>query len=87
MPLIMPIKELRNTNEISNLAHKVREPIFITKNGYSDLVVMSSELYDKFAGTNRIDQAIFESEKEMREGGTAVDLVEAFEMLDRKYYG
>ena len=44
MPLIMPIKELRNTNEISNLAHKEQEPIFITKNGYSDLVVMSSEI-------------------------------------------
>ena len=48
MPLIMPIKELRNTTEISNIAHKEQEPIFITKNGYSDLVVMSSELYDKF---------------------------------------
>ena len=33
MPLIMPIKELRNTNELSNLAHKEQEPIFITKNG------------------------------------------------------
>ena len=65
MPLIMPIKDLRNTTEISNIAHKEQEPIFITKNGYSDLVVMSSELYDKFARMNRIDQAIFESEQEM----------------------
>ena len=53
MPLIMPIKELRNTTEISNIAHKEQEPIFITKNGYSDLVVMSSELYDKFTKTNQ----------------------------------
>ena len=58
MPLILPMKELRNTNEISNLAHKEQEPIFITKNGYSDLVVMSSELYDRFARINRINQAI-----------------------------
>ena len=65
MPLIMPIKDLRNTTEISNIAHKEQEPIFITKNGYSDLVVMSSELYDKFARINRIDQAIFESEQEI----------------------
>ena len=43
MPIIMPIKDLRNTTEISNIAHKEQEPIFITKNGYSDLVVMSSE--------------------------------------------
>ena len=56
MPLIMPIKDLRNTTEISNIAHKEQEPIFITKNGYSDLVVMSSELYGKFARMNRIDE-------------------------------
>lgn len=87
MPVIMPIKDLRNTSEISNMAHKTQEPIFITKNGYSDLVVMSSELYDKFAKINRIDQAIFESEKEMEEGGSSIDLDEAFEKLNRKYYG
>lgn len=87
MPLIMPMKDLRNTTAISELAHKVQEPIFITKNGYSDLVVMSSELYDKFARINRIDAAIFESEKEMEEGGESVDLEEAFEKLNRKYYG
>ena len=69
------------------MAHKTQEPIFITKNGYSDLVVMSSELYDKFAKINRIDQAIFESEKEMEEGGSSIDLDEAFEKLNRKYYG
>ena len=73
MLLIMPIKDLRNTTEISNIAHKEQEPIFITKNGYSDLVVMSSELYDKFARMNRIDQAIFESEQEIANGADAVD--------------
>lgn len=87
MPLIMPIRDLRNTSEISELAHKEQEPIFITKNGYSDLVVMSSELYDQFAKINRIDQAIYESEKEMQEGGEAVDLDEAFVALNKKYYG
>lgn len=87
MPVIMPIKDLRNTSEISDMAHRIQEPIFITKNGYSDLVVMSSELYDKFARTNRIDQAIYESEKELEEGGISIDLNEAFDSLDRKYYG
>ena len=41
MPTIMPIRDLRKTSEISELAHKKQEPIFITKNGYSDLVVMN----------------------------------------------
>ena len=58
MPLIIPINDLRNTTEISNLAHKEQEPIFVTKNGYSDLVVMSSELYDRITQVHRIDQAI-----------------------------
>lgn len=49
MPAIMPIKDLRNTSEISDMAHKTQKLIFITKDNYSELVVMSSELYDKFA--------------------------------------
>lgn len=87
MPVIMPIKDLRNTSEISDLAHRTQEPIFITKNGYSDLVVMSSELYDRFAKNNRIDQAISESEKELEAGGVPIELDEAFERLNKKYYG
>ena len=87
MPVIMPIKELRNTSEISDMAHKIQEPIFITKNGYSDLVVMSSELYDKFAKTNRIDQAIFESEQEIANGAEAVDAEIVFAELEKKHFG
>ena len=85
MPLIMPIKDLRNTTEISNIAHKEQEPIFITKNGYSDLAVMSSELYDKFARMNRIDQAIFESEQEIANGAEAVDAEIVFAELEKRY--
>lgn len=87
MPLIMPIKDLRNTSEISDIAHQKQEPIFITKNGYSDLVVMSSELYDKFARINRIDMAIFESEREVENGAEAVDADIVFAELEKKYFG
>lgn len=31
MPLIRPITDLRNTNEISDFCHAQREPVFITK--------------------------------------------------------
>ena len=86
-PTIIPIRDLRNTSEISELAHKMQEPIFITKNGYSDLVVMSTELYEKFAQNNRIDQAIFEAEKEVEEGVAPVSLGTAQKKLDKKYYG
>ncbi len=48
MPVIKPISDLRNkANEISHLAHSADEPIFITKNGEGDLVVMSMMHYAK----------------------------------------
>ena len=48
MPLIKPISDLRNkAKEISDLAHKSNEPIFITRNGEGDMVVMSMAQYGK----------------------------------------
>lgn len=48
MPLIKRISDLRNkANEISDLAHKSNEPIFITRNGEGDMVVMSMAQYSK----------------------------------------
>ena len=46
MPQIIPIKELKNTSEISDMCHKIDEPIYITKNGYGDMVIMSIETYE-----------------------------------------
>lgn len=42
---IRPISDLRDTNEISRLCHESNEPIFVTRNGYSDLVIMSDECF------------------------------------------
>jgi prevent-host-death family protein len=48
MPIIKAISDLRNkANEISDLAHQSNEPIFITKNGEGDMVVMSMAQYSK----------------------------------------
>ncbi len=46
---VKPITDLRNTNEISSLCHEYNEPITITKNGYEDLVIMSSDVYQNIA--------------------------------------
>lgn len=48
MPYIRPISDLRNNaNEISDYCRKEREPVFITKNGSGDMVVMNIEDYEK----------------------------------------
>ncbi len=68
------------------MAHCVQEPIFVTKNGYSDLVVMSAELYEKMAQNNKIDQAIFDAESEIEKGGKPISLEAARKKLDGKYF-
>jgi len=46
--IIKPISDLRNkANVISDLAHESNEPVFITKNGEGDLVVLSIEHYGR----------------------------------------
>ncbi|MDE6241267.1 MAG: type II toxin-antitoxin system Phd/YefM family antitoxin [Anaeroplasmataceae bacterium] len=47
MPQIIPIKDLRDTNKISELCSTSNEPIFVTKNGYGDMVVMSMKTYEE----------------------------------------
>lgn len=47
MPRIIPIKDLKNTSEISEMCQKATEPIYITKNGYGDMVIMSVKMYEE----------------------------------------
>ena len=47
MPRIIPIRDLRDTGAISELCGTSREPIYITKNGYGDMVIMSMAVYEE----------------------------------------
>lgn len=87
MPQIRPITDLRNTTEISELCHVRREPLFITKNGYGDLVVMSIEAYEEMIETAKTDAAISESEKEYASDGVLSDAREALSSLRRRHLG
>ena len=49
---IIPMRDLRDTNALSEKAHVKLEPIFVTKNGYGDLVVMSIETYEYITGSS-----------------------------------
>ena len=46
MPQIIPIQDLKNTSDISNKCHSSDNPIFITKNGHGDMVIMSIKQYE-----------------------------------------
>jgi prevent-host-death family protein len=86
MPQIRPITDLRNTTEISELCHARREPLFITKNGYGDLVVMSIETYEELTETVKTDVALNEAEKEYATNGVLIDAREALSSLRRKHF-
>ena len=48
MPVIKPISDLRNkSTEISKFVHNSSEPVYITKNGQGDMVVMSISHYNQ----------------------------------------
>lgn len=45
MARIIPIRDLRNTTEVERLCHASHDPVYVTKNGYGNLVVMSIQAY------------------------------------------
>ena len=87
VPRIIPISELKKTSEISEMCKGASEPIFITKNGYGDLVVMSIETYEEMLDCIATDKAIADAEQEIAAGGQLLDAKEALGALRRKYFG
>jgi PHD/YefM family antitoxin component YafN of YafNO toxin-antitoxin module len=85
MPNIRPIKDLRNTTEISELCHDNNEPIFITKNGYGDLVIMSIETYEKEIARVNLYEKLAEAEKNLEDGELLLAEEEVFRKLRNKY--
>lgn len=54
MALIRPCADLRNNyNEISKICHKTKEPMYITKNGTNDLVILSDEVFENLKKDNK----------------------------------
>lgn len=68
MPQIIPIKDLKNTSEISDMCHKTEEPIYVTKNGYGDMVIMSMEIYESTMRQIAMYKDIEISEKQIEAG-------------------
>ncbi|MEN6567233.1 MAG: type II toxin-antitoxin system Phd/YefM family antitoxin [Veillonellales bacterium] len=68
MPQIIPIRDLKNTSEISQMCHAANEPIFITKNGYGDMVIMSMKMYEDRMAMLDVHDKLIAAEKQMAEG-------------------
>ncbi|WP_102337593.1 type II toxin-antitoxin system Phd/YefM family antitoxin [Collinsella provencensis] len=71
--VIAPIKELKDGAAISAKCHELNEPIHITKNGYGDMVIMSTEVFERY---DRIMQRVLE--RELRHQQELEEIVEDF---------
>ncbi len=91
---IVPIKELKNTAAISEKCHELDEPIYVTKNGYGDMAIMSMETFQRYdkvvreveaaraARKRELEETVEQLREAQREyeNGESFD---AFEMIDR----
>jgi prevent-host-death family protein len=88
MPNIRPISDLRNNaNEISEFCHAQREPVFITKNGVGDLVVMSVETYERQQALLNLYTKLADSEAEISNGDEGEDFFEVAKKLRNDVHG
>ncbi len=69
MATIRPSSDLRNKyNEISDFCNTHHEPVFITKNGAGDLVVMSNAEYEKLSGKAELHRLLNEGLADVKAG-------------------
>lgn len=80
---IRPSAAIRqNYNEIAELCRKTAEPIFLTKNGEGDLVVMDIETYDRREKMLRLREELLAVEEDRLAGRTGSTLEELDAYLD-----
>lgn len=84
MPQIRPITDLRNTTEISELCHSCGEPIFITKNGYGDMVLMSNETYERELAAAEIFRKLLIAQRQI-DNDEGLDGEEILKNMRKKY--
>ena len=84
MARIIPIRDLKDTAAISQMCSESPEPIYITKNGYGDMVIMSMKAYEEKMFMADVYFKLAEAEAEVREGKVS-DAREGLRMLREKY--
>lgn len=68
MNTIRPVSDLRNNfADISKTVHETAQPVFLTKNGYGDMVVMSMEAYENMQFESDVYYKLAEAEREAEE--------------------
>ncbi len=84
MPRIIPIRDLKDTAAISKLCNESQEPVYITKNGYGDMVIMSMKTYEEKLELLDVYTKLEQAERQLKAGET-VDPRASLQKLRAKY--
>ena len=84
MPQIIPIRDLKRTSELSQMCKNATEPIFITKNGYGAMVIMSMDMYEKKMYMLDVYTKLNAAEEEVQQG-KILDAGEGLKSIREKY--
>ncbi len=88
MPSIRPISDLRNSaSEISDYCRRTREPVFITRNGAGDMVVLNIGEYERRMALIELYSKLAEAEEELASGAEGEDFAAAAKKLREKVHG
>jgi prevent-host-death family protein len=88
MPNIRPISDLRNNaNEISDFCKATREPVFITRNGSGDMVIMSVDTFERREAQLELYAKLAEAETQAASGETGADFNEFAKKLRNSVHG
>ena len=78
------MRDLKDTVKIENLCSKENGPVFVTKNGYGDMVIMSMETYEKTMFMNDVYKKLEDAEKSVASGDVQ-DALESLKSIREKY--
>ena len=88
MPSIRPISDLRsNANEISDFCRQTREPVYITRNGTGDMVVVSIEEYERQQAIIDLYGKLAVAEQEIASGAEGEDFLTIARQMRERVHG
>ena len=88
MPSIRPISDLRNNaNEISDFCRRTREPVYITRNGTGDMVVVSIEEYERQQALIDLYGKLAVAEQEIASGAEGEDFLTIARQMRERVHG
>ncbi len=68
MSKMIPIRDLKDTANISNMVKETAGPVYVTKNGYEEMVLLSVDEYEKIMVLNEVYGKLLEAERDFAEG-------------------